>query len=62
LPQQIEIVHRGRVVASVTAKGYFLRTLRGSSAGSWQLRWTAGGQTYASRVATALPDPPPSAR
>jgi hypothetical protein len=60
--QQIDILHSGRVVASVTASGYFLKTLRGSSAGKWQLRWTLDGKTFQSRVATALADPPPSAR
>lgn len=61
-PQAIDILHSGRRVKTVTASGYFLTTLRGSSAGRWQLRWSFGGVTYLSRPATALADPPPSAR
>jgi hypothetical protein len=61
-PQQIDILRSGSRVRSVTASGYFLVTIRGSSSGKWQLRWTAGSQTYVSRKATALTDPPPSAR
>ena len=61
-PQPIDILHNSRRVATVTATGYFLRTLRGSSSGKWQLRWTADGLTHVSRVAAALPDPPASAR
>jgi hypothetical protein len=61
-PQAIDILHNNRVVDTVTATGYFLRTLRGSTRGKWQLRWTDGTQTYVSRVATALADPPASAR
>jgi hypothetical protein len=61
-PQPIEVLHSGRVAATVTATGYFLRTVRGSSSGKWQLRWTADGLTRVSRVATALADPPASAR
>jgi hypothetical protein len=61
-PQAVAILHNGRVVRTVTARGYFLTTLRGKSTGRWQLRWTDGTQTYRSRVATALADPPPSAR
>jgi hypothetical protein len=60
--QPIEILHGGRVVKTVTTSGYFLVTLRGSSAGKWQLRWALDGKTYESRKATALADPPPSAR
>jgi hypothetical protein len=36
--------------------------VRGSSTGKWQLRWALDGITYLSRVATALADPPKSAR
>ena len=61
-PQPIDILHNSRLVDTVTATGYFLRTLRGSSSGKWQLRWTADGLTHVSRVAAALPDPPASAR
>jgi hypothetical protein len=61
-PQPIDILHNSRRVATVTATGYFLRTLRGTSSGKWQLRWTADGLTHVSRVAAALPDPPASAR
>jgi hypothetical protein len=61
-PQQIEILRSGRVVDTEAASGYFLVTLRGSSAGKWQLRWTNNGQTYRSRLARALSDPPRSAR
>ncbi|HEX4718034.1 MAG TPA: hypothetical protein VH300_05855 [Thermoleophilaceae bacterium] len=61
-PQQIQILHSGRVVKRVRARGYFLVSLRGSSKGKWQLRWTFNGVTNRSRVATALADPPPSAR
>jgi hypothetical protein len=61
-PQAIDILHSNRVVDTVTAKGYFLVTIRGSTTGKWQLRWTDGTKTYESRLATALPDPPPSAR
>jgi hypothetical protein len=62
-PQPIEILRSGRVVRVVTAKGYFLTTLRGSSKGKWQLRWTGvDGLLHKSRLATALADPPASAR
>ena len=62
-PQPIEILRSGRVVRVVTARGYFLTTLRGTSKGRWQLRWTGpDGQVHKSRVATALADPPASAR
>ena len=60
--QGIEILHNNRVVDFVTATGYFLDTISGSSNGKWQLRWAAGGVTHLSRVARALPDPPRSAR
>jgi hypothetical protein len=60
--QQIEILHNGRRVATVAARGYFLKALRGSASGRWQLRWTANGITSVSRVAAALADPPRSAR
>jgi hypothetical protein len=60
--QQIDILHNNRRVATEAASGYFLVTLRGSSAGKWKLRWTNAGITYESRSATALADPPPSAR
>jgi hypothetical protein len=59
---QIQILHSNRVVKTVTAAGYFLVSLRGSSAGNWQLRWSDGTTTYVSRVAKALADPPTSAR
>jgi hypothetical protein len=59
--QRIEILHSGRVVKSVTASGYVLVSLRGSSGGKWQLRWRDGAGTHRSRVATALADPPRSA-
>ena len=61
-PQGIEVLQNNRVVDFVTASGYFLATIPGSSAGKWQLRWAANGITHVSRVATALPDPPASAR
>jgi hypothetical protein len=61
-PQLIEILRNNRVVRTVTASGYFLQTLRVASTGKWQLRWTLDGVTYVSRVATALADPPKSAR
>jgi hypothetical protein len=61
-PQAIQILHSGRVVRTVTASGYFLTTLRGSSSGKWQLRWALSGVTYRSRLATALADPPKSVR
>jgi hypothetical protein len=60
--QEIDILHNNRRVASEAASGYFLVTLRGSSAGRWKLRWTNAGITYESRSAAALADPPPSAR
>ncbi|MEA2483790.1 MAG: polysaccharide biosynthesis protein PslG [Thermoleophilaceae bacterium] len=60
--QSISILHNGRRVASVTAAGYFLKSVRRASSGKWQLRWTFNGVTYSSRVASALPDPPVSAR
>lgn len=56
-PQPIQILRNGQVVGTVTARGYFLVRVRGSSAGTWQLRWSAGGQTYESRIARALSDP-----
>jgi hypothetical protein len=61
-PQAIDILHNNRVVDTVTATGYFLQTVRGSTRGKWQLRWADGTQTYVSRTATALADPPASAR
>jgi hypothetical protein len=61
-PQAIEVLHNSRVVDTVTASGYFLESITGSAKGKWQLRWALNGGTYLSRVATALPDPPPSAR
>lgn len=61
-PQAIDILHNGRRVKTVTTTGYFLTSLRGSSSGTWQLRWTDATGTYLSRVAKALPDPPASAR
>jgi hypothetical protein len=60
--QSVDILHNNRVVDSVAASGYVLATVRGSTSGKWQLRWTNAGVTYASRVAKALADPPPSAR
>jgi hypothetical protein len=60
--QRVDILHNNRVVDSEVASGYFLTTIRGSSSGKWQLRWTNGTQTFVSRVARALADPPPSAR
>ena len=62
IAQAIEILHNNRVVDTVTTTGYFLVSKRGSSSGKWQLRWSADGVTYPSRVATALADPGPSAR
>ena len=62
-PTQINIIHRGRTVSSLNASGYFVETVPGSSAGTWQLSWTGpDGVPHLSRVATALADPPPSAR
>jgi hypothetical protein len=62
-PQAIDVLHNGRVADTVNASGYFLTSLRGGSAGKWQLRWVFNGVTYLSRVvATAMPDPPASAR
>ena len=61
-PQAIDILHRGTLVKTVLANGYFLTGVRGSSSGNWQLRWTYNGVTYQSRLAKALPDPPASAR
>jgi hypothetical protein len=61
-PQAIEILHNGRVKTTVIAHGYVLVPLRGSATGKWQLRWTWNGTTYTSRVAKALPDPPPASR
>lgn len=61
-PTRIAILHNGRTVRTVTASGYFLTSISGSPAGRWQLRWSDGTRTYSSRIATALPDPPPSAR
>jgi hypothetical protein len=58
----IEILHNRRVVRTVTARGYFLTTLRASAAGQWQLRWRSAEFIYASRVAKALADAPASAR
>ena len=60
--QQINILRSGRIVRRVTAKGYFLVGVRGSSAGKWQLRWSLNGKKFVSRLAKALPDPPASAR
>jgi hypothetical protein len=60
--QAVEVLHNGHVVRTVNATGYFLQSIRGSANGRWQLRWSLGGVTYLSRVATALPDPPASAR
>src|SRR3954452_23792422 len=60
--QTVDILHNGRVAARASAKGYFLKNVRGSTSGKWQLRWTNGAQTYVSRFARARADPPPSAR
>lgn len=61
--QRIEILHSGRVIDTEAASGYFLVTLRRqSSGGTWQLRWTNAGQTFVSRQAKALADPPKSYR
>jgi hypothetical protein len=49
-------------VKTVIASGYFLTTIRGNVTGRWQLRWVFNGLTFGSRLATAVPDPPPSAR
>ena len=56
-PQAIQILRNGNTVGTVTARGYFLTRVRGSSAGRWQLRWSAGGQTFESRTTRALADP-----
>ena len=56
-PQAIQILRNGNPVGTVTARGYFLTRVRGSSAGTWQLRWSAGGQTFESRTTRALADP-----
>ncbi len=61
-PQLIDILHDNHRVKTVTAAGYFLTSMRASSTGTWQLRWVDQGQTYLSRVAKALADPPVSAR
>ena len=61
-PQAIEILRNGQVVETVTASGYFLTTIRGTSAGRWQLRWESGGVPYSSRNARALADPAPKYR
>ena len=61
-PQAIEILRGGAVVRTVTTSGYFTARVRGNPAGRWQLRWTFNGQTYTSRLARALADPPPSSR
>lgn len=60
--QDIEILRGGRTLRRISAHGYFLTTIRGSSRGTWQLRWSFGGQTYLSRRAVALPDPPSGGR
>jgi hypothetical protein len=60
--ERVEILHNKRVVASVSASGYFLKTVRGSAGGKWQLRWANAGVTHLSRVARALADPPASVR
>jgi hypothetical protein len=60
--QPIQILRGGRVVKTVIASGYFLTTIRGNVTGRWQLRWVFNGLTFGSRLATAVPDPPPSAR
>jgi hypothetical protein len=56
-PQPIEVLHNGRVAGTVNATGYFLVRVRGSSGGTWQLRWTHNGQTFRSRTTRALADP-----
>jgi hypothetical protein len=61
-PQSIEILHGGRVVKTVAARGYFLTSMRGNPSGKWQLRWTFAGATYKSRVANALADPSRASR
>lgn len=61
-PQAIQILHSGRVVRTISAKRYFLTTIRGSTGGTWQLQWTLNNVTAQSRVATATADPPASAR
>jgi hypothetical protein len=58
--QQIEILRGGVVLARQGARGYFVRRLRTSARGAWQLRWTVDGETYVSRVARATRDPRPN--
>lgn len=54
-PTQIEILRNGRRVRTVTARGYFLTTIRGASSGRWELRWAQGVTTIRSRTAKAAP-------
>ena len=58
--QAIEVLRDGTVVKTVTTSGYFTTRIRAGVGGRWQLRWSFGGQTYTSRLARALADPPPS--
>jgi hypothetical protein len=53
-PTSIEILKNGRRVRTITARGYFLTTLRGTSNAKWQLRWTQNGTTFRSRTAKAV--------
>ena len=61
-PQVIEILRSGQVVGRVTATGYFQVPISGSTSGPWQLRWSFGDETFLSRQARALSDPPTSGR
>ena len=57
-PTAIEILRNGRRMRTVTARGYFLTTIRASPSGRWQLRWRRNGDTFGSRTAKATPDFP----
>ena len=57
--QAVEVLLGGRVVRTVTARGPFTLGLPARTRGPWQLRWAFGGQTFVSRRASALADPPP---
>ena len=56
--QAIEVLRDGTVLKTVTTSGYFTTRIRAGAGGRWQLRWSFGGQTYTSRLARALADPP----
>lgn len=57
-PVEIEVLRGPRVVRRLTARGYFRAKVRGTTSGSWRLRWARDGVVYESRPAKARPPLP----